>query len=59
MNDTSYKLGDMIKAFPAYEFGKMVSNIDRFETYVSPERKAELNAIEKSEQVSEQIIEEM
>lgn len=55
---SDYKLGDMLKAFPLADFAKMISNIDRFDPDVPKERKEEIDAIEKAEEVSQKIIEE-
>ena len=46
-------------AFPAAELGKMIAQLDRFDTEVPTEEKKILSdAIEKAEEVSEKIIEE-
>lgn len=57
-NKNEYKLGDMLKAFPMADLAKMMTNIDRFEPAVPKERKDELDAIAKSEEISQKIIEE-
>lgn len=57
-NSPNYKLGDMLKQFPAADLGKMIAKIDRFDETVPDERKAEIEAIEQSEKVTEKIIEE-
>jgi len=53
-----YKLGDMLKQFPMADLAKMIMNIDRFEPDVPKTRKDEIDAIEKAEKVSNQIIED-
>lgn len=57
-DEKSYQLGDMMKAFPVQEFAKMLTNIDRFEEDVPKERKEEIDALEKAEQITQKIVEE-
>lgn len=56
--NNGYKLGDMMKQFPMADLAKMIMNIDRFEPDVPKTRKDEIDAIEKAEKVSNQIIED-
>lgn len=56
--NNGYKLGDMLKQFPMADLAKMIMNIDRFEPDVPKTRKDEIDAIEKAEKVSNQIIED-
>lgn len=56
--NNEYKLGDMLKQFPMADLAKMIMNIDRFEPDVPKTRKDEIDAIEKAEKVSNQIIED-
>lgn len=58
MAEKPYELGDMLKQFPMQELAKMITNIDRFEADVPKERKDEIDAIEKAEEVTKKIIEE-
>lgn len=56
--NNGYKLGDMLKQFPMADLAKMIMNIVRFEPDVPKTRKDEIDAIEKAEKVSNQIIED-
>lgn len=56
---TQYNEISYFKDFPVFELGRMIQNIDRFDTEVmNPDKKQAEDAISKAEEITEKIIEE-
>lgn len=51
-------IGEMISNFPVEELKRMITNVDRFDHGITPEKEKTVEVEEKLDEISEKIIEE-